>query len=217
MHLTPLLLIVLLLSSCETHPPENSPRLIPVEIRGRDNGISAKALPIYRVKAPLSWNFFPPAPTESLSNTIKPLCEWAIEDPAGPIRITVHNFPTDSIEQRIPPSAQVARWQKQFDQLDPLSSSITQVSFAGFSGLLFEGSGLMNQTQTSVLAWIMQMAPEHYQSLSLHANTSDKSKQQRADFSIKIIGPRESMETHKRTLLAFAQSFELIDEIPSRP
>jgi len=170
-----------------------------VEICGRD---PAHTL-IYRAKVPAAWSHIHPSPTESLTDTTKSICEFTLNE----IRITVHNFPSDAIENRIPPSAQIARWKKQFTTIDTITSSTIPQSFSGFVGLLFEGNGVLNSAKTIMMGWSMQIAPEHYRSLT--------NPQLRADFTIKAVGPTELMAKERKTLIAFARSFELIEEIPA--
>lgn len=72
-----------------------------------------------------------------------------------------------------------------------------------------------------MMGWTMQLAPEHYSQLALKIqmakSTIDRNhySQMRSDFTIKATGPRSLMETHRNAILAFARSFELIEEIPS--
>lgn len=163
--------------------------------------------PLYHAIISQDWLKEDPSPQASLEDTMKPICTLQIED----IKITVHNFPSSAIEQRIPPQAQIQRWKKQFSPLDEESVTITPVGHSGFLGAQFEASGLIDGKETATLAWIMQLAPEHYYSIS---SRFPQDTQRKADWTIKAVGPKESLEKHKQSLLLFAQSFELIDEIP---
>lgn len=194
------------------------------EISGRDEGKQVNGdylrFMVYRSKAPLTWQRCDPQQNASIADTTKPLCEFVIKDGTEIVRITIHNFPTIKAEERIPPGAQVARWKRQFTELDPTSVTVSPQSYGGFAGLFFEGSGMLSGEQKTVMAWSMQLAPEHYSTLSYLIDTSDSLqekehlKQVRSDYTIKAVGPTPLMEKHRHSLIVFARSFELIDEIP---
>ncbi len=170
-------------------------------------------LPIYRAKVPANWNRHDPAFDESISDTMKPLCEFKIASANGDVRITIHNFPSGSLEGRIPPSAQIARWKQQFEQLDLTNIITIPCARGGFSGLYFEATGEMHGTKKTVMGMSMQMAAEHYQNLQDH---NSKNVQRRADYTIKVQGSPASIEEHRKDLHSFSNSFELIEEIPTR-
>lgn len=205
-----------LLSGCSS---ESAPQaaLLMQEIKGRE--FEGVRLAVYRVQIPSEWMRRDPLPTESLIDTTKALCEFLIqEESEGFIRISIHNFPTETIEQRISPSAQVSRWQKQFAPLYATESSTTPVAFSGFSGLSFIGRGLLDGKESMVLGWTLQIAPDHYHALSHPPlkNSAALYKQMRADVTIKAVGPRGLMEKYQASIHSFARSFELIEEIPKR-
>ncbi len=186
------------------------------EIKGRNADSQRQA--IYRIRVPPGWIRRDPLPEESLADTTKALCEFIIYDGGLMVRIAIHNFPSDTIEQRIPPLAQVSRWQRQLDPIYPNLSSITPQAFSGYSGFLFTGVGLLQGVETMVLGWAMQLAPEHYRALS-PPQPGDKTasyQQMKGDVTIKAVGPRPLLEKHQMAIMAFARSFELIEEIPSR-
>lgn len=188
------------------------------QICGRDADNSMERPAIYRAKVPGNWQRIDPSALESITDTMKPLCEFLIVENQQQIRITIHNFPSDSAENRIPAQAQVARWKRQFSQLDPETVSITPEAYHGFTGLQFEGTGTMNGEVITVLGWAMQIATEHYSALQWHIGQmqdANSLKQMQADYTIKAKGPREHLKKHKQAIIAFARSFELIEEIPS--
>lgn len=199
-----LLIALTFITGCSN--PESYNNTSWTEICGRDNGISLTRESIYRIKAPNDWTRKDPSPDESIVDSKKSLCEFNIP---GGIRIAIHNFPSERQDDRVPPGAQITRWKRQFDQLDPTSLSIVPQSFGGFSGFLFEGSGLMNGERITMMGWAMQIAPEHYR--HLHSN------QMRGDYTIKATGPAVAMREHHQAIIAFARTFELIQEIPSQP
>lgn len=186
------------------------------EIMGRQEG--GNRFPVYRIQVPDEWIRRDPLPADTLLDTTKALCEFIILDETQTVRIAIHNFPSMKLEDRIPSTAQVARWQRQFEPLDPVESNVIPQAFSGYSGLLFSGTGRINEKATSTLAWALQLAPEHYRTLSLPKTPEEESlfKQMRADVTIKAIGPKHLMEKYKQTIVIFARSFELILEIPTR-
>jgi hypothetical protein len=188
------------------------------EINGRDEGNPQLREPIYRLKAPTGWIRTDPPIDESISDSKKPLCEFCVEEGVEKIRITIHNFPTESLEERIPPLAQIVRWKRQFDYLNPTDVSISPQSYAGFLGQLFMASGEQKGQTVTVMGWSMQLGQEHYRHLSA-LESSDKMRKQRqmrADYTIKVVGPAGLVKKHHTELVAFANSFELIEEIPQR-
>jgi len=80
---------------------------------------------------------------------------------------------------------------------------------------LFTGVGILNNEETMVLAWALQIAPEHCRTLS--NPDSYLNKQMRSDVTIKAMGPVTLMKKHKQAIETVARSFELIEEIPGNP
>lgn len=217
--------IGLLISGCSTQSPISKITDSYQEICGRDIGSDAsERYPIYRVRVPNEWKRVDPIQNESITDTTKSLCEFIIDgDYDKHIRITVHNFPVDNADQRIPPIAQITRWKRQFTTIDQTSLQVIPQAFAGFSGLLLEATGIVKNEEISLIGWAMQIAPEHYSTLTasmgrptdpiLHKNSDIK--QMRAEYTIKATGPKDLMAIHRMTIINFARSFELIEEIPS--
>lgn len=199
-----LFLLLITLVSCSTSPKED---IVLHSICGRD---AAHTL-IYRIKAPAAWEHHPPSSDESLTDTTKALCEFMIDKQ---IRITIHNFPSESLEKRIPPEAQISRWRRQFSFLDPNATVISLQAYSGFKGLLFEGSGMLNGSKQTMMGWSMQLAPVHYRALT-HLNLLNLD-QLRSDITIKAVGPSEIMEQYRDQIIRFARSFELIEAIPTK-
>ncbi|MEI8124314.1 MAG: hypothetical protein WCG42_01000 [Parachlamydiaceae bacterium] len=191
--------------------PSQQTATVEQEIKGRD--YEGKRFAVYRVRVPQEWIRRDPLPNESLHDTTKAICEFIIKEDSGIIRIAIHNFASETIDQRIPPSAQIARWQGQFESLSPLESSSTPQSFSGYSGLFFKGVGVLKGEEVMVLGWSLQIAPEHYRMLSRY-ETKELNKEMRADVTIKAVGLKELMEIHQEEIDLFAHSFELIEEIP---
>jgi hypothetical protein len=215
-----LFLFFIILISCESQSLPLKSKMVH-EINGRDEGNSnLTRFKIYRAKVPETWTRQDPAAHISIADTTKSLCEFLIPcEDNQQIRISIHNFPSKQIEERIPPAAQINRWKQQFTLLNSTNVSVIPQAYGGFVGYRFEGSGLMNDKETMVLAWAMQLAPEHFSTLTLHLNyNSEKEtslKQMRADYTIKASGPTFLMEKHRHAIINFANSFELIEEIPT--
>ena len=211
-----LLLIIFGLCSCSQQEPANHAFKI-VEIAGRNEGFSLERSYIYRVKIPQAWVVQKPPADQSIADTTLAIVEFFINDDSEKIRIAIHNFPTNHMDQRIPPIVQINRWKQQFQALDQSSTKIEPQAFGGYFGLLFDASGQMKGAKTSILGWSLQLAPEHYRALSSHrlpATLEKKYKQMRSDVTIKAVGPYELMDKNREEIISFARSFQLIDEIP---
>lgn len=179
------------------------------QIDGRD-----RSGPLYRARVPTGWERKDPAPGESLADTMKALCEFHFAEGGQSVRITIHNFPADNFDARIPPGAQVARWKRQFAALNPTDAVVVPQSHGGFAGLLLEATGTMDGKAMTMLGWSMQLAPEHYRVLMV---LNDRySRQMAADYTIKAIGDQELIKIKRDQIIDFANSFELVKEIPVR-
>lgn len=211
------LFILLALTFCSCSESGPSKRDLPMQIiKGRDH--QGTRLDVYRVRVPASWIRKDTLPEESLIDTTKSICEFMISKGTSFIRITIHNFPSDTMDQRIPPAAQIARWERQFDLLISSESSTIPQAFNGFVGLKFKGVGTLNQKEVIVLGWSVQLSKEHYRTLTYPKTPLESTlfSQMRADVTIKAVGPKELMEDKEIEIHEFARSFELIAEIPSR-
>jgi len=200
--------ILLFFSACSSEKKQETSFAVH-EICGRE----FKSAAIYRVKAPFQWQFHGPEITENLSDTKKPLCEFFIQEDRHEIRITIHNFPSKTIEDRIPPSAQIIRWKRQFEEFNPLTVSTLPQSFGGFVGAFFEASGKIEGAGITMLCWSMQIAPEHYRRLSGNVSEQSKNEEIRSCYTIKAMGPVVLIEKNRKTIINFARSFELVNEI----
>lgn len=204
------LIILLFLSSCR-ECPEKVPPFTEQIFTGRGETISygqKVRRPVYQAKVPLVWRRIDPSPDDPLSDTTKPIVKFSLDEN---VTLSVHTFPTSSLEERIPLTAQVERWRS---QLKGAPCMLDRVGHDGFAGLYFEGK---NET-TTVCAWCLQLDFAHYQKLHFMAATLEEEehyKQMSADYTIKVSGPTALIEKHKKEILLFAGSFELIDEIPN--
>ncbi len=161
---------------------------------------------------PVNWERIDADPALSLNDTMKAICEFSIHEEDSKIRVTIHTFPINDSTPRIPPIAQINRWKEQFDELNPLSVSIDTDSHGGYTGFCLKADGIYRNVQTTMLGWSMQLVPEYERKLGLQRNPLDQYKL--ADFTIKAIGKSDIVEKHKPDIIRFAQSFELIDELP---
>lgn len=204
-----LLLLCVSCQSIDSPPPLTNWQLI----AGREDNVSTERPLLYRASVPLHWLRQDPPDSTSLIDTTKSVCEFYIQEGNQKIRLTIHTFPFTQTLTRIPPQAQIARWKKQFEELDPLTTHVHLDSHGGFSGLYFEGEGLIQNQPTQVIGWSMQLASSYERQLSLEKYPFDRYK--RADYTIKASGPPSFMKQHRSALIAFARSFELIDELSS--
>lgn len=213
---------VLFIFSIESCTKQSLPKNPWQKICGRDEGFPEERAAIYRVRVPPSWVKTSPLPDQSIKDTTVPNCEFFVNEDEGIIHISIHTFPTDNLEERIPAAAQVARWRRQFKFLDAATTQITPEAHGGFAGIYFEGQGELKTQGFSeaakMMAWSMQMDHFHYQTLKQQALASQEVvyfKQMRADYTIKAVGPLNLMDKHYQDLFDFATSFELIHPIPT--
>lgn len=204
-----LTLFLLLLVSCHS-PSSTSSQWYFIAGRNEENSLHRPLL--YHILAPSHWICQTPLKSESIVDTTKPNCTFYIQEGGQSIRITIHTFPFQSLQMRISPLAQITRWKKQFKELDPLWNKMAPISWGGFHGLYFEGQGLVQNEPIRVMGWSMQLASGYVHQLNLNKHLLDHWKQ--ADYTIKASGPPILMEKHRLSILAFAQTFEFIDELP---
>lgn len=206
-----LFILVILCASCD-QCPKKVPPFTWQEFSGRDEVIAygqRVRRPVYRAQVPLGWQRIDPSNYESITDTTKPIVTFAIEEG---VMLMVHTFPSNSLDERIPPAAQVQRWQ---GQLKDGAADVAQAAHGGFAGLFLEGQS----EKLAVRAWSLQLDMQHYQTLHFLAETVEEEehyKQMAADYTIKVFGPQVILEKHRIAIDLFADSFELIQEIPSR-
>ena len=140
-----------------------------IEITGRTEAEEPRQL-IYRVKTPKEWTVFFPEETNRLEDTKIANADFWIEDGTHYVHIVVHSFPSDSLDARIPPMAQIHRWKGQFTEINEESILIKPQAHGGFAGFYLFLSGDAQKIvgkNSAVLAWAMQMDQEHYLSLPI--------------------------------------------------
>ncbi|CAF23815.1 hypothetical protein [Candidatus Protochlamydia amoebophila] len=169
---------------------------------------------LYRALIPQSWIRQDPSLKDSLIDTTLSICEFYAKEGNDQARITIHTFPINERQLRIPPLAQIERWKKQFEDLDLLSVNVTTQSHGGFIGLCLEAEGTYQGQLQKMLAWSMHLSPEYDRQLN---NRKDQLKYRlmRADYTIKIVGPASLINKQRKAFFQFANSFELIEELPS--
>lgn len=203
-----LCILTLLFSSCEK--PNFKPPQHQEIIAGRNfSPVDTVRLPLYQANVPDHWIRKDPDPKDSLADTMKPLCEYTIHEGNESVRITIHNFPVESIHQRVSPNAQINRWCGQFDNWDPTATNIVAYSHDGFIGLFLECQGTMHNQSVKMLGCSMQLAPELFQNLP----TKKEAKQMGSDYTIKALGPPWLVDKHFDEIYDFANSFRLIEEL----
>lgn len=185
--------------------PEKVPPYTHYPIQGREETLpSGKVLrrPLYKAKMPVSWKALPSQ--SSLRDTTEPNAVFEI---TPSLHLTFHTFPSDDLKERIPPAWQVERWQKQ----DGSPAKITPAHHDGFVGLCFQTA--------NTLAWSFQLDPELYQTLAFLGRTHEESayfRQMGSDFTIKVSGPPEEIEAHRKEIAFFADNIELFQPIPAK-
>ncbi len=196
-------ILILVLMGCQATPQADPWQTID----GRDEGNAGIVrYPVYRARVPQHWQRIDPPVSASNADSTLPICTFELPD----LRIVIHNFPVNSIEQRIPPGAQVARWQQQTGKP---AAVIEPVAHGGFAGFLFEAEG------GGVVGWAMQLAPEHFHALAnLSATPAERTffRQMQADYTIKVTGSPDAIAAARPEIDQFARSFELIQAIPGR-
>ncbi|MFI0434240.1 MAG: hypothetical protein ACH350_00750 [Parachlamydiaceae bacterium] len=208
-----LLFIAYLLIGCTSPSPLRPDRW--QFFRARDNDSTLNRPLLYRAQVPSHWKRKDPPSNQSIIDTTEAICAFTISEGQHSIRLTIHTFPILGNQIRIPPQAQVARWKGQFEELDPITTVTTKEAHGGFHGLFFEGEGIIEKTPITVIGWSMQLAPSYARQLQQEDDGLNAYK--RADYTIKASGPPKLMKIHRSDIIAFAHSFELIDELPALP
>ncbi|MEM1283446.1 MAG: hypothetical protein AAGG81_07820 [Chlamydiota bacterium] len=173
---------------------------------------------IYQMLVPNNWTLKEPSASESLIDTKKPIYELIIDEGEQEVRITIHNFPTNSIDERVPPEAQAARWKQQLGGDKIIDAKTIPQSFGGYSGLRFEGIGHIGGEKLMVIGWSMQLSQEHFYALSQEHEglTNEEREQMRGDYTIKVVGSPEKVKNLQESINRFARSFRLMQPIPDK-
>lgn len=210
--ITMMILALMILSGCGQ--TDHSQNTVWQQFCCRDEGTPSERLALYRAKVPVHW--LRQDSEESLVDTTKPICEFFIGEQPDHILLTLHTFPADKFERRIPPEAQINRWKRQFDELDLCNLIIEPCSHGGYTGLLFQGQGSFKGKESSMIGYSMQLAPPHWMILHAKEEVSFKERHTAADYTIKAMGSFTAIEKWKTEIECFADSFELIEELSTR-
>lgn len=140
------------------------------------NGRGGQAL--YRIEVPEEWVTIQVKQNE---DTREPIAEFAF----GNVRFLIHNFPG----MRIPPSAQVERWNRQTP-----SRFVEPSAFSGYQGLFFENE--------KVLAWALEWG----------ACRREK-EENFSDVTLKVIGPEQEIEDNREAIIKAARTFENCEDL----
>jgi hypothetical protein len=210
--LSPLVMISIYLGvSKNTHSKPLKPWHL---IRGRSSTDSLAPF-IYRLRLPIGWQCMPKE--AFFLDTREPIAVVHKEAKEGEVIITIHNFPFEHVQERISPDAQLVRWRRQLKQFNELSSDTCLQAFSGYHGLLFEGSGVLeNGEEEAILAWALKLGDEPYYSIKEHEDSLDNIlyKNLLSDVTIKARGPKQLIEKWREEIISIARSFETIEELP---
>ena len=169
--------------------------------------------PIWRVRRPSHWQKV--SRHGSVADTTLPVQEWIIGQGEDPVTVQLHSFPSSSPEGRIPPMAQITRWQKQFSPHPVPEIELTNQAFSGYVGYLLDGRGEMKGKEVRVLAWAMSLPERSYHVLSKDAGKQrDLVIEKQSDLTIKAVGREEDVDRHEPEIRSFSRSLELIEPIP---
>lgn len=202
-----LLLFFIILQGCSSDEREE---VAVEEIIGREGRSDA---PVWRVRRPVEWRSLKrdgPQPDTTLA-----IQEWIIGEGEDAITVQIHSFPADSPERRIPPMAQITRWQKQFSHAPRPEIELVRQAFSGYAGYLMDGRGVLKGEHVRVLGFAMSLPERSFAALStLKGKTASEAAEMRSDITIKVVGREEAVDKREREIRTFARSFELIEPIP---
>lgn len=151
--------------------------------------------PVYQIEVPLEWEVIYPS-SQDLRNTMLPLLTCKIDSET---LITFHNFPSDRLEKRIAPEAQITRWEK---QIAWKTTDLIPYTSQGFGGFRFEAIG----DQEAMIGYAMQLTPQLYRLLPHSMDT-------RSDWTIKATGNKNAIYRCQKKIDAMAESLELMEAI----
>lgn len=158
-------------------------------------------LPIYSAKIPGNWVIIMPKEDADLKDTKIPLISFNLPDG---ILVTFHTFPGDSLENRIPPMAQIERWKNQFKGKDFELIPLSRCGFGGYCLRIFDDSGM--------IGYAMQLTPTLFQSMLYpHFKIEELYfTEMRGDFTVKAIGKGSALEREQKIIDDFVKSLKWI-------
>lgn len=153
----------------------------------------------YRAWVPSSWVDRVRYSKDHLEDTTLPTLSLEWDD----VSVVFHPFPTAYKEQRIPPEAQIARWQRQTGE----EGFVEPISIGGFYGYRFEAGN-----EKAVLAFALALRGEHYQALT--GSFLPREEHLRSEYTVKAVGSKRALELLKSDIEGFVESIHLINPIP---
>lgn len=189
-----LIFLAVFLAACDVD--HDASRTVVDTISGREQQND-----LWHIRRPVEWTLKDASP--SLRDSRLANKEYEIEDA---ISLVIHSFPSQTIEKRIPPLAQVQRWKAQFDRSPPPQFHLSPQAFSGYAGFLLEGEGRIKGKEVRMLAWALSLSPKAYFSL--------KNPESRSEITIKVVGSEEMVNLHEESILKAVRTLGLIEAIP---
>ncbi len=164
--------------------------------------------PVYRVRAPLSWEKVAIATEPGVLDHTRPLCEYKIKGDGGEVTVTLHQYYYSNPRLRPSPFARIQRIQRLFSYLDPTETYVIPLEHREFTGYFFKGSGLYrDKRETTILTWAMQMQAGIYEKVTQEHQGQELKT---SDYMIEARGPTSLVNKHSQQIVDFAKSFHLI-------
>lgn len=118
--------------------------------------------------------------------------------------VTFHTFPSDSLDKRIPPTAQIERWKKQLNGKESEITPYTRCGFGGFRIVCFEEKGM--------IGYAMQLTPPLFQAMLYpHSKLEDVYfTEMRSDYTVKAVGSGKALENEAVNIDSFVKSLKWI-------
>lgn len=167
---------------------------------------------IYEIDFPKNWGASI-TNNESIDDTTLSLCHLILNENNEKITLAIHNFPTKSIDDRIPIKAQILRWINQLEQNEEIKNDEKNESFGGFCGIKYQGVGKIKGIKQKMIAWAMELPEETYHQLNFSSHSKEKLLQMRSNYTLKVLGPEALVNKHQQTIEKIARSFRLIDDL----
>lgn len=190
---------------------KNAPETRIEKVFARESLHDAKPPEIWRLEVPKTWKRIDPQ--ELSTDTRLPNLSFEIQGEKAPILITLHNFPAEQLQERVPISMQITRWKRQLTNLDEVSLREVPFTQSGYRGLLLTAKGEKEGKSHAFIAVALQMDNELFEALrveSAERQTQFMNRQRRSDFTLKAQGDPEDLVLHEEDILNSFESFELI-------
>ncbi len=211
-----LLILSFVAAACSSYIEESSKQYRWEKIQGRGDGDA-----VYRIRVPRSWKRMPASEEAYAGYKEQANAAFYIKGEGETIRVAIYTFPSKTLEERMTVDAQVLRWRRQFNVLEPDTIIIIPQSYGGFAGVFLAAEGTLEGYgifEKMMLGWAMNIDTEFYHVLSEIKGSEEEENyayQMRADYTIEAIGGKDLMEKHKKDIIESARTFELIKDIPA--